>query len=157
LGISYPCNAAWRYWALARAGRIQPVLDDLRRRWATMPSVRENLTIQEDWTAATDSGAQWSHSGVVPLYCAHMDVAGIRPLAPGFRRVAIRPQLGDLRDLELTAHTPRGAIEFRAVRVAGQWRVHMDLPAECEGEFRAPSAAPITFRGSREFTMPASG
>ncbi|MBL9125988.1 MAG: alpha-L-rhamnosidase N-terminal domain-containing protein, partial [Verrucomicrobiales bacterium] len=39
LGESYPCNAGWRYWALAKAGRVDVVLRALRERWATMPSV----------------------------------------------------------------------------------------------------------------------
>ncbi len=152
LGISYPCNAGWRYWALAKMGRVQPIVDDFRRRWATMRSVVENLAIQEDWQAAPDSTAQWSHSGVAPLYIAYMDLAGIRPLEPGFRRVAIRPQLGDLNDLELTAHTPRGPIEFRAERRGSGLNVRVQLPDGCAGEFVAPGKPPEPFTGLREFT-----
>lgn len=151
MGLSYPCNAGWRYWALAKAGTIQPVVDDFRRRWATMRSVVENLAIQEDWQAASDSTAQWSHCGVVPLYCAYMDLAGIRPLEPGFRRVAIRPQLGNLNDLELTAHTPRGPIEFRAERRGSGLFVRVSLPEGCVGV--APGKPAETFTGSREFTI----
>ncbi len=153
MGVSYPCNAGWRSWALAKAGHVQPVIDDFRRRWATMRSVIENLTIQEDWQAAPDSTAQWSHCGVVPLYCAYMDLAGIRPLEPGFRRVAIRPQLGDLNDLALTAHTPRGAIEFQAERRGRALRVRINLPNGCAGEFVAPGRPPEAFTGSREFAI----
>ena len=66
-----------------------------------------------------------------------MGLAGIRPLEPGFARVAIRPQLGDLPDLELTAHTPRGPIAFHAR--AG--RATVALPTGCEGEFHSPGRA----------------
>ena len=30
MGLSYPCNACWRYWALARAGRTDVVVRDFR-------------------------------------------------------------------------------------------------------------------------------
>ena len=41
-----------------------------------------------------------------------MSLAGIQPLAPGFRRCGIRPQLADLELLELTVHTVQGRIEL---------------------------------------------
>src|SRR5690606_3566560 len=72
VGGSYPANAGWRLWALAEAGRSDVVLADLRQRWARMDSVRLNNTLQEDWQVTPDSGAQWSHCGVAPLYILHM-------------------------------------------------------------------------------------
>ena len=84
MGFSYPCNAGWRLWALAKAGRGEVVLNDLRTRWAPMRSVIENNTLQEAWTARPDSREQWSHCAVVPLYILAQDIAGIRPTAPGY-------------------------------------------------------------------------
>jgi alpha-L-rhamnosidase len=147
MGISYPCNAGWRYWALAKAGRVQPIIDDYRQRWATMRSVIDNTAIQEDWYAAPDSGAQWSHCGVAPLYVTYMDLAGIRPVEPGFRRCRIRPQLGDLRDLKLTVHTVRGPIGFEAQAAAGGHRVRVNLPAGCDGELVLPDGSVRTVGG----------
>ncbi len=138
MGESYPCNANWRYWALAKGGRIDAVLQALRERWAPMPSVRLNNTLQEDWTARPDSGSQWSHCAVAPLYCVFMNVAGIQPLEPGFRRCQIRPQLGDLESLDLTAHTVRGPIQFRSQGPFGRREVAVSLPADCEGELVLP-------------------
>ncbi len=116
MGLSYPCNAGWRYWALARHGRIDVVLKDFRERWATMDSVIYNNALQEFWRARPDTTDEWSHCPVAPIYVLFMDVAGIRPAAPGFTRCEIRPQLGDLERLRLTAHTVRGPIEFEAIR-----------------------------------------
>lgn len=138
MGISYPANATWRYWALAKGGRVEVVLDDFRRRWATMLSVNQNNTIQEDWRALPDSGAQWSHCAVVPLYFMHMGLAGIRPLDPGFRRCEIRPQLGDLESLELQAWTIQGPIGFTARGRKGNREVTISLPDGCEGVLLLP-------------------
>jgi hypothetical protein len=143
MGLSYPCNAGWRYWALARHGRIDAVLKDLRERWAGMPSVLLNNTLQEEWIARPDSTQQWSHCPVAPLYVLFMDIAGIRPLAPGFARCEVRPQLGDLPSVRLTARTPRGPISFQAEREGGGHRVCVALPEGCEGELLLPPGTPV--------------
>ncbi len=153
MGLSYPCNAGWRYWALARAGRVQPILNDFRRRWATMRSVLDNTTIQEDWTAPSDGTAQWSHSGVAPLYIAYMDLAGIRPTEPGFARCRIRPQLGDLPDLKLTVHTVRGDIAFEARAEGGGHRIRVALPKGCDAEIVRPDGATRTLTGGSSLNM----
>ena len=144
MGFSYPANAGWRLWALAKLGRIDVVLDDFRRRWATMPSVKENNTLQECWHARPDSSDQWSHCPVVPLYVLFQDVAGIRPIAPAFKRVQVRPQLGDLEDLDVTAHTPAGPIRLTAEADGDAHRVELTLPSGCEGELLVPCGSSVS-------------
>jgi hypothetical protein len=134
MGFSYPANAGWRLWALARGGRTDIITKDLRERWATMASVKLNNTLQEDWQARPDSGNQWSHCAVVPFYIAYMGLAGIRPLDPGFRRVEIRPQPSDLEQIELVAQTVLGPIRFASRGKRGEREVSIGLPAGCEGE-----------------------
>jgi hypothetical protein len=134
MGLSYPANAGWRLWALAKGGRPEAIVSDLRGRWAAMDSVRLNNTLQEDWKIQPDSGQQWSHCPVAPVYIAYMSLAGIRPLVPGFGRVEIRPQLADLKDLDLTAHTVKGPIRFEARGKIGAREIALVLPETCEGE-----------------------
>jgi len=134
MGFSYPANAGWRLWALAKGGRADIILQDLRERWVTMDSVKLNNTIQEDWQARPDSGQQWSHCAVVPLYIAYMGLAGIRPLEPGFRRAEIRPQPADLSQLEVVARTVRGPLVFRSLGNRGNRELSLELPEGCEGE-----------------------
>ena len=95
----------WRLWALGKCGRADVIVKDLRERWATLDSVRLNNTLQENWHVKPDSNSEWSHCPVIPLYIPTMSLAGIKPLAPGFGRCEIRPQLADLDLLELTANT----------------------------------------------------
>ncbi len=163
MGLSYPANAAWRMWALAKGGRADIIVKDLRERWATMDSVRLNNTIQEDWKALPDSGAQWSHCAVVPLYIAYMGLAGIRPLEPGFRRVEVRPQVADLEDLELTAFTVHGPVHFLSKGKLGDRKLTVEMPKDCSGELvlseretvgltLLPGQAPT---GPRRYALPA--
>ncbi len=133
MGLSYPCNALWRYHALARARRIAPVLSDLRQRWATMPSVVLNNTIQEDWTAPPDTPSDWSHCAVAPLRVALMDLAGIRPSAPGFSAWTAMPQMGDLPDLRVTVRTVRGPIEVRSQVDGNGHRVEITPRLDVDG------------------------
>ena len=139
MGLSYPCNACWRYWALARHGRADIVIKDFRDRWADMPSVVLNNTIQEDWTVAPDSRSEWSHCSVAPLASFYNDIAGIRPTSPGFATCQIRPQLADLADLDLTYHTVRGPIHFNAVRQTnGAYKLELLIPETCKAELLLP-------------------
>jgi hypothetical protein len=138
MGLSYPCNANWRYWALAKLGRTDVIVKDFHLRWATMKSVVLNNTIQECWDAAADSPAQWSHCAVAPIYVLFQDIAGIRPTAPGFARLQVRPQLADLGSLDLTYSTVRGPIRFSAGKGADARRVSITVPAGCEGELQVP-------------------
>jgi len=134
MGFSYPANAGWRLWALAKGGRANVVVNDLRRRWATMDSVRLNNTLQEAWEVHPDSTSQWSHCPIVPLYVLYMNIAGIKPLLPGFRRYEIVPQFADIERLELTAHTVQGPIVISTKGLMGNREISIEAPPRGEGE-----------------------
>ncbi len=134
MGFSYPANAGWRLWALAKGGRADVIVKDLRERWATMDSVKRNNTLQEGWKTRPDTGHQWSHCAVAPLYIAYQGLAGIRPLTAGFKRVELRPQLADLDQLELIAHTVQGPLRFSTHGKLGARELTVELPPNCEGE-----------------------
>ncbi len=143
MGFSYPANAGWRLWALAAGGRADVIVQDLRERWATLDSIRLNNTLQEDWKVKADSSSQWSHCPVAPLFVTYMSLAGIRPLDPGFSRCEIRPQLADLPDLDLMAHTVKGPIEFHAKKDGRQHQLSISLPTGCAAELVVPQSSNI--------------
>ncbi len=145
LGLSYPCNAGWRYWALGAAGRADVILAELREKWAAMPSVSLNNTLQETWRCSPDSTSQWSHCALSPIYVLFQEIVGLRPLDPGFAKAQLRPQLGDLPDLEVVAHTPRGPVRFRAERVQDGHRIEVTIPAQMETELLLPPGQPVEF------------
>lgn len=129
VGFSYPCNAVWPLWALTKAGRMDIILKDLREKWATMLSVVQNNTIQEFWQTEPDSWSQWSHCAVSPLIILYQGIAGIQPLDPGYKRVSVRPQLGDLKDVELEVQTPAGGIYFKSHGLRGKRELTLRIPA----------------------------
>jgi hypothetical protein len=165
MGFSYPANAGWRLWALAKGGRADVIVADLRRRWATMASVKENNTLQEDWVARPDTGQQWSHCAVVPLYITYHGLMGLKPLEPGFKRYELRPQLGDLEDLDATAFTVRGPVSLRSRGRPGSREVVLQLPPEAQGEVVLPEEERVELpqadgsapAAHRRFRLPAGG
>jgi hypothetical protein len=144
MGFSYPANAGWRLWALGKGGRADVIVKDFRERWAYMESVQLNNTLQEDWHAKPDSGSEWSHCPVAPLYVTTMSLAGIKPLLPGFTRCEIRPQVADLDLLELKVQTVRGAIEFSSRGKLGSRDLTLALPPGCEGELVVNKSETLT-------------
>jgi hypothetical protein len=110
-----------------------------------MRSVVENNTLQETWSVEPDSPAQWSHCALAPIFVLYQDLIGLRPLAPGFTRLQLRPQLGDLPDLEAIAHTPRGPVSFRSKLDGDVHRIEVALPRGCEAELVLPAGAAAPF------------
>ena len=53
LGRLYPANAIWTLWALAKAEKIDAIIQDFEHRWLKMDSVVQNNTMQEAWHAKT--------------------------------------------------------------------------------------------------------
>jgi len=133
MGFSYPANAGWRYWALAKGDRIDLVIKELRDKWANMPSVKLNNTLQEDWDVLPDSSSQWSHCPVAPLYLFYMCILGLHPLKPGFREIRIRPQLADLDSIKAVAQTVAGPVYFESEGRLGQRKLRLQLPASMKG------------------------
>jgi alpha-L-rhamnosidase len=134
LGISYPCNAVWRYWALAENGEMEAYMDDLRNKWGKMPSVWENNTLQEDWNATHNSSSQWSHSAVAPIVILYQGLAGAMPLVPGGTKYRIWPKPCDLSLLETDIQTLSGAIRFKTEGLKGNRTLTLEVPEGTEVE-----------------------
>jgi len=131
------------YWALAKGRAMQVVLDDLRRRWGKMDSVRENNTIQESWNSSRDSTGQWSHCAMAPLILFYHGILGLKPLRPGFEKCLLFPQLGDLKQVALVAHTVRGGIRFAAKQRGTGCELTIFIPAGIHAELVLPSGGEI--------------
>ncbi len=136
MGLSYPANAGWRYWALARGGRMDVVIGEIREKWASLDSVILNNTLQEAWSVQPDSSGQWSHCPVAPLYMLYMGIAGLSPLKPAFEEVMIWPQMEDINQIELVARTVQGEIFFKSAGEKGNRQLSIRLPVAMTGQLK---------------------
>ncbi len=83
-----------------------------------------------DLASRSDCHAWSAH----PNYDLLTIVAGIRPGAPGFKRVRIEPHLGALDHLDAGMPHPAGEIAVSYRRRAGGWRAVVGLPSGLSGE-----------------------
>jgi alpha-L-rhamnosidase len=87
---------------------------------------------------------------------------GLKPLEPGFKRFELRPQLGDLDDLDLTAFTVQGPVSLRSRGKPGERELVLQLPPGGQGELvlsqdeavNLPEAAGPAPAGLRRFQLP---
>lgn len=150
---------AWGWWALAKGGRADVVVKELREVFGTMPSVLLNNGIEEFYGGSKrpDSTMVWSFASVAPIYVAVMSLAGIRLLEPAFKRYEIRPQLADLPDLALTVHTPHGPIGFSGKGPRGARTLTLTLPPTAAGELVVHPDEKLELKplGKGRFALPA--
>lgn len=74
----------------------------------------------------------WSAS---PIYFLQSAIAGIRPVAPCFRRVRVAPQPGRLKRIRAKSPTPKGEVVVDLVFRDGAADGSVVLPPGLEGEF----------------------
>ena len=101
----------------------------------------------------------------MPLYIAYHGLLGLKPLEPGFKRFELRPQFGDLADLDLTAFTVLGPVSVRSRGKPGERELVLQLPPAGEGELVLPQTETVTLppvsgptpAGHRRFKLPVGG
>ncbi len=116
--------------ALGRAGRGDLVLEKLEM-WRELVRQGFKTPVESPEPARSDCHAWGAH----PVFHLHATIAGIRPVAPGFRIVRIAPQPGALTSLEVALPHPRGQVKLQASFTKDQVEAMVELPPETEGEF----------------------
>ncbi|MBS1704372.1 MAG: alpha-L-rhamnosidase [Armatimonadetes bacterium] len=150
VGRSYPANAVWRHWALAKAGRMDRVVRELRERWVPMRSVRENLTIGEFWEVVPDSTSQWSHCAIAPVLDVFDGLMGLFARRPGFAEYTIRPHLADFPGFRTTAYLPIGALHWQSTVNQGFHEVRLLIPPAGSGVVELPANSRSDLTGGQE-------
>ena len=95
-------------------GRMDRLLERMRT-WFDLPGQGFRTTLEHGEPSRSDCHAWGAH----PLFHYRATVLGVRPAAPGFRRVRLAPQLGPLEWARATMPHPRGEISAD-LRVEGQ-------------------------------------
>ena len=129
-----PCSIYFRHYlheALNRAGLGDRYLDALGP-WRDM--LAQGLTT---WAETNDPEVRSDcHAwGASPNFELFRTVLGIDSAAPGFRRVVIRPFLGDLARASGSMPHPRGEVSVRLSRTSGGVKADVSLPDGVEGDF----------------------
>ena len=107
---------------------------------SSMLAMGLTTTPEQPEPTRSDSHAWAAH----PNYGLLATVLGVRPAAPGFRRVRVAPHLGTLRHAEGTGPHPDGTIDVRVGESVA-------LPL---GRYTVLAAAPGRVRGAQDDIVP---
>jgi hypothetical protein len=111
-------------------GRIDRFFERMEG-WFELKRLGLKTTVEMPEPTRSDCHAWGAH----PLYHYFSTLLGIRPIAPGFAKVQIAPQLGSLTRAEGTIVHPRGEIKVLCEQSDGFWHAHIELPQGVEGSF----------------------
>jgi hypothetical protein len=120
-----------------RAGQFPWVLDNIRQRWGAMLAAGSS-TIWEHWTPLASQCHAWS---TTPTYDLSTYLLGISPLADGFAKIGIAPQLGDLSWAAGHFPTPLGDIHVAWQRQDAQFDLTVETPTTSRVQVRLPVRA----------------
>jgi hypothetical protein len=121
-----PCTISFRHFlfeALAVLGRADAILDGIAG-WNEYAAYGLTTLPEGPEPSRSDCHAWGAH----PLYHLVSNILGLRPGAPGFTNVAIRPQLGRLQTASGSIPHPSGRIGIRLQRVDGGYAASISLP-----------------------------
>ncbi|MDB6127891.1 MAG: hypothetical protein JWM35_1787 [Verrucomicrobia bacterium] len=116
--------------ALGRAGRGDLVMDRLDM-WRGLVAQGFKTPVESPEPARSDCHAWGAH----PVFHLHATIAGVRPMAPGFKQVRIAPQPGKLKWIETELPHPRGWVRMRASFEGSRVEAEVTLPPETSGTF----------------------
>ena len=130
-----PFFSAFLLGALRKAGIIEEVLDNIRRKWG--PMVEKSPTLWETWQLTETTSTCHGFSSA-PTYFLSTLVLGVLPVVTGFKRFQIRIPLCDISWAKGTVPTPLGAISVKWERIDEKISVYLDIPEGLEGEVLFP-------------------
>ena len=94
--------------------------DDLRS-WVNMMRSGSTITL-EAWDSRCKPNLDWNHAwGAVPANILPRYVLGVRPYTPGFGKILIRPQIGNLEAVQGIVPTVRGSVSVGVRQKAGEF------------------------------------
>ena len=168
--LAQPFFCHFLHAALARAGRVDDIVSNIRRRWAPMLADGGG-TFWESWQL-TEMTSRCHAFSATPVYDLSTYVLGLRPTAPGFTRFEASPCFGDLEWARGSMPTPAGPISLAWQRDGDGIELEVAVPEGLSGMLLlggyAPDsgglcglsprrAAAQTLRpGTNRFSLPAS-
>ena len=95
----------------------------------------------EHWYATTRSQNHHFFGAIVQWF--YEDLAGVRPTAPGYRRIEFRPEVParGLDSVAVTYESVRGTVASRWLRTAGGLELDVTVPPNATGEVHVPAAS----------------
>jgi len=108
------------------------------RSWKHMVDSGTTIT-WEAWDQRYKPNQDWNHAwGAAPANLLPRFVLGVRPLAPGWSRAMICPNLGSLKNVDGKVPTPRGSVLIRCEQ-GDTFKLSLILPPGMSAQVRLPA------------------
>lgn len=136
-----PFYSHFLHRAMRLDGRVVAVVDNIRARWSAMLADGES-TLRETWQLdpITSKCHAWS---ATPTFDLSTDILGVAPLATGFRRLRIAPQIAGLQWANGSFPTPHGEVGVAWRRREGGVALKVSVPATCVAEVQCPDRSEV--------------
>ena len=122
----------WVFQAIDHAGLFDEYGTPQMRRWKIVPQTQ---SFHEMW-----NGGDLSHGWCsTPLVQMSSRILGVTPAAPGFKTIAIRPELCDLTWARGRVPTPHGDVAVSWTVDAGKFTLEVDVPPGSEADVTLPA------------------
>lgn len=139
--LAYPfdarCTIYFSFYvleALAQAGEADAFFERLEF-WRALPEQGFTALPEKPEPSRSDCHGWGAH----PLFHSFASIAGIRPVAPGFKRVRVKPMPGPIDAFSVSIPHPQGTIQVD--KAAGQPHVTVWVPDGVEVEVVDPDPA----------------
>lgn len=111
---------------------------DAERSWYNMIRVGSTISL-EAWDNKYKPNQDWNHAwGAAPANIIPRRLMGVEPAEPGFARVRIMPQPGDLRRASLCMPTIRGSVEVAFENAPDRFSLTTVVPANMTADVLLP-------------------
>lgn len=108
----------------------------------------------EAWDSQYKQNQDWNHAwGAAAGNIIVRKVMGIEPLEPGFSRIKIEPQPGDLTEAEISVPTPYGTVSLSFTKTETEFTANVSVPPNTEAEITLPYNGGMHYVQSGEFSF----
>lgn len=123
--------------ALFKAGRSSQALKYIKDRWGEMLDWG-CTTWWEVWSPKHSLCHGWSSA---PTYYLPAEVLGVKPLHVGWRKLQVKPNPLDLREVKAIIPSPIGDVEVSYRKDGDGEEMHIVIPSEAQAEVMFPESA----------------
>ncbi|WP_372950332.1 alpha-L-rhamnosidase C-terminal domain-containing protein [Mariniphaga sp.] len=117
---------------------LQLLTSDSDRSWLNMLRVGSTMTT-EAWDNRYKSNNGWSHAwSASPAHIIPRKIMGVEPLTPGFDKIRIAPQPGNLTEASCKVPTIKGPVMVHFINETGLFNLDFEIPANTSARVIIP-------------------
>jgi alpha-L-rhamnosidase len=135
-GANYLLEALFNEYETEYA--LSLLTSDSDRSWLNMLRMGSTMTT-EAWDNRYKSNNGWSHAwSASPAHIIPRKIMGVEPLTPGFEKIRIAPQPGNLLEASCKVPTIKGPVIVKFFQNANEFNLEFEIPANTTAHIYIP-------------------